>query len=86
MRQWFKLERAYDMMEAYEQKHQSFDLVLKLRTEARLDALQPQLSTSPYRKPVEWRSALRSMNQKSFSSIEPYITYISSLAADFLRI
>ena len=36
MRQWFKLERAYDMMEAYEQKHQSFDLVLKLRTEARL--------------------------------------------------
>ncbi|CAL1174212.1 unnamed protein product, partial [Cladocopium goreaui] len=38
MRQWFKLERAYDMMEAYEQKHQSFDLVLKLRTDVFLPA------------------------------------------------
>lgn len=33
MRQWSKLERAYEMMEAYEAKHHlSFDLVLKLRT------------------------------------------------------
>jgi len=31
MRQWFKLERAYEMMEAYEEEHEDFDLVLKLR-------------------------------------------------------
>ena len=33
MRQWFKLEQAYEMMEAYEQEqNRDFDLVLKLRT------------------------------------------------------
>jgi len=37
MRQWFKLQRAYDLMEAHERRTgRAFDLVLKLRTDLEL--------------------------------------------------